>query len=194
MSSDLDLTTLNQLIPLNHVESSLSLSSDTSLLEACNANCNNKILNRRKRNYSSSRISEFIDIIKKNAMIDFKTVHPIKKKCTADMFVMPTVGDYSCLLCYKYKKEQLKDIARYHKLKISGTNQELLSRVYTHLKMSGIAIKIQCVFRGLMSILSSRYASHRGRKGGRKRGRKGGGSKCCKFQCQANSSWLTAVD
>ena len=156
MSSDLDLTTLNQLIPLNHVESSLSVSSDTSLLEASNANCNNKILNRRKRNYSSSRISEFIDIIKKNAMIDFKTVHPIKKKCTADMFVMPTVSDYSCLLCYKYKKEQLKDIARYHKLKISGTNQELLSRVYTHLKMSGIAIKIQCVFRGHLQ----RFCNH----------------------------------
>ncbi len=149
MSSDPDLPSLSQIVPLNHVESNLSVSSDMSLLELCVNNTNAiKISTRRKRNYNSERLAEFIDTIKKKAMADFKTVPAAKKRCTPDKFVIPTSSDYQVLLDYKYKKDQLKETARFYSLRISGTNQELLSRIYTHLKMSVFTIKIQSMYRG----------------------------------------------
>jgi hypothetical protein len=152
MSSDPDLPALNQIVPLNHVESNLSVSSDLSLLELCaNISTNaDKISTRRKRNYNSDLLSEFIDTIKKKAMTDFKTVPPPKKKCTPDKFVVPTSSDYMILLEYKYKKDQLKEIARFYNLRVSGTNQELLTRIYTHLKMSVFTVKIQSMYRGYL--------------------------------------------
>lgn len=146
--SDSELSALSQIIPLNHVESNTSVSSDMSLLELC-ANTNmNKRFTRRKRNYNADLLSEFLDTIKKKAMADFKTFSMPKKRCSPDDFMIPDASEYMYMLNYKFKKDQLKDIAKCYSLRVSGTNQELLSRIYTHLKMSVFAIKIQSVYRG----------------------------------------------
>jgi hypothetical protein len=59
------------------------------------------------------------------------------------------------LLSYKYKKDQLKTIAKKYKLRVSGTNNELLSRVYTYLKLSNDAIHLQKMFRGHLQRFSN---------------------------------------
>ena len=81
-------------------------------------------------------------------MADFKTFPMPKKRCLPDDFMIPEASEYMYMLKYKFKKDQLKDIAKCYSLRVSGTNQELLSRIYTHLKMSVFAIKIQSVYRG----------------------------------------------
>ena len=157
--SDSELSALSQIIPLNHVESNTSVASDMSLLELCGnivANADKILCTKRKRNYSNNLLSEFIDTIKKKAMADFKSVSLPKKKCSPDNFVIPTTSDYITMLQYKYKKDQLKTIARFYNLRVSGTNQELLSRIYTHLKMSVFAVKIQSVYRGHLQ----RFCNH----------------------------------
>jgi hypothetical protein len=108
---------------------------------------------KRKRqipNSISSHIvldSSYLEHLSKVATIDFKGLH-IKTKCPDEKFVVPTICDYHLLLSYKYKKDQLKTIAKEHKLRVSGTNNELISRIYTHLKLSNYAVHIQKVFRG----------------------------------------------
>ena len=146
--SDSELSDLSQIVPLNHVESNTSVLSDMSLLELCANTSMNKRCTRRKRNYNTEFLSEFSDTIKKRAMADFKTFPAPKKRCAPDDFIIPTTSEYMYMLEYKFKKDQLKEIAKFYNLRVSGTNQELLSRIYTHLKMSVFAIKIQSIFRG----------------------------------------------
>ena len=156
MSSDSDLSALSQIIPLNHIESNTSVLSDMSLLEMCVNEGSSKTFFRRKRNYNINLLSDFIETIKDKAMSDFKTVPVSKKKCTSDKFEIPTLNNYKIMLQYKYKKDQLKEIAKFYGLRISGTNQELLSRIYTHLKMSGFVIKIQSMYRGYLQRFCNR--------------------------------------
>ena len=52
------------------------------------------------------------------------------------------------LVLKKHKIPELKDIARYFKLRISGTKSELISRIEMHYKKTKCAIKIQAMFRG----------------------------------------------
>ena len=62
-------------------------------------------------------------------------------------FTIPNFKQSSFLLKYNYKVSQLKDIARFYKLKISGNKDELRSRITVYIQTSGIAIKIQRLWR-----------------------------------------------
>lgn len=61
---------------------------------------------------------------------------------------IPTIHNFKNITKYNYNAQQLKSIAKYHKLKISGNKKELVSRIYIYLYLSSYAIKIQKIFRG----------------------------------------------
>ena len=106
------------------------------------------------KHYPNYIDSSYLDYLNNTAAIDFKGFN-VKTKCPDDKFVVPDVSDYRMLLSYKYKKDQLKTIAKKYKLRVSGTNNELLSRVYTYLKLSNDAICIQKMFRGHLQRFSN---------------------------------------
>jgi len=74
-----------------------------------------RLLNIRRKNYDMSNISLYTEYLQSKAMVDFKGL-VIKKKCPDSEFVVPCITDYSMLLSYKYKKDQLKVIAKAYKL------------------------------------------------------------------------------
>ena len=73
-----------------------------------------------------------------------------KVKCSDADFVMPNASDYSGFLSYKYKKSQLQDMARFHRLLISGTVNDLTIRVYTYLSIQAHAVPLQSLWRGYL--------------------------------------------
>ena len=70
------------------------------------------------------------------------------KKVTDETMQIPDVSQEDMLLKNNYNLQQLKNIAKYHKLKVTGNKQQLNVRIYTFLCLSGFAIKIQKIFRG----------------------------------------------
>jgi hypothetical protein len=61
---------------------------------------------------------------------------------------VPTIHNYETeLVGYNYSLQQLKDFAKHYNLKLSGTKDKLLTRIYTFLRLSSSAIKIQSFFR-----------------------------------------------
>jgi hypothetical protein len=61
---------------------------------------------------------------------------------------IPKFKDAEYLLRYNYSVQQLKQIAKSHKLKITGTKPQLISRIYSYLLLSNSAIKIQKIIKG----------------------------------------------
>ncbi len=72
---------------------------------------------------------------------------------------IPTFKDYGLLLTTKYTMDQLKLIAKTHKLKHGGNKNELLTRIYFYLYLSNSATQIQKIMR---SYLLKKYIRLRG--------------------------------
>jgi hypothetical protein len=73
-----------------------------------------------------------------------------KVKCPDADFVMPSAMDHSGFLSYKYKKTQLQDMARFHRLLISGSVDDLTIRVYTYLSIQSYVVPFQSLWRGYL--------------------------------------------
>jgi hypothetical protein len=69
-------------------------------------------------------------------------------KVTNENMQIPQFSEENMLLQYNYNLQQLKNIAKYHKLKVTGNKHQLTVRIYTFLYLSGFAMKIQKIFRG----------------------------------------------
>ena len=59
-----------------------------------------------------------------------------------------TIHNYNNLTENNYNIQQLKIMAKFYKLKLSGNKKELLNRIYVFLNLSSYIIKIQKIFRG----------------------------------------------
>lgn len=57
-------------------------------------------------------------------------------------------NEFNLLLKYNYNIKQLKHIAKDHKLKITGNKKQLILRIFSHLYLSNLVIKIQKIIRG----------------------------------------------
>ena len=69
------------------------------------------------------------------------------KKMKKNDFEILKFSDYSMLTQFNYSVNQLKTIARYYKVKLSGNKPELLNRIYNYLKLSNTAVLIQSMYR-----------------------------------------------
>lgn len=74
----------------------------------------------------------------------------IPKNSNKKVVEMPKFGEYKCLLKYNYTVQQLKEIAKMYKLKLSGTKIELLTRIYSFLYLSNSVLLVQKVIRGYL--------------------------------------------
>jgi len=64
--------------------------------------------------------------------------------------MIPNFTNYEILLKYNYNIKQLKQIAKQHKLKLTGNKTQLVSRIYSYLYLSQLVIKIQKIMRGCL--------------------------------------------
>jgi len=72
----------------------------------------------------------------------------IAKKVEEDNLITPTIHECHLLIANNYNQKQLKQFAKEYKLKISGNKGQLVERLFSHLKLSSIIVKIQKQFRG----------------------------------------------
>ena len=85
----------------------------------------------------------------KNYLYDNPDIGKLKrKKVTINEFYVLSFKEYDMILSKNYNVSQLKTMARYYKLKISGNKKELIKRVWNFLKYSNYANKIQKLWRG----------------------------------------------
>ena len=82
-----------------------------------------------------------------------------KSKINADAIIIPNMHNYREITKYNYNVAQLKSFAKHYKLKLSGTKNDLLTRIYSYLHFSLFIIKIQKNFRRL---LAKKYKSLHG--------------------------------
>lgn len=71
-----------------------------------------------------------------------------KKKISDDDFYILRMDEYEQVREINYKVSHLKEICGFYKLKKSGNKDELIAKIYNHLKYSLYAIKIQKIMRG----------------------------------------------
>ena len=98
----------------------------------------NDITNNDYFNFLGDKISKNIQLPKKLDKID------------GELEIVPNFNDYEILLKYNYNIKQLKQIAKEHKLKITGNKQQLVSRIYSYLYLSYLVIKVQKIMRGYL--------------------------------------------
>jgi len=72
------------------------------------------------------------------------------EKIDGELDFIPNFNEYKLLLKYNYSIKQLKQIAKEHKLKITGNKQLLVSRIYSYLYLSQLVIKVQKRIRGYL--------------------------------------------
>jgi hypothetical protein len=96
-------------------------------------------------------IEEYMDKLCEKCM---KSLPEVKKpfKITDDNIVIPTIKNYENITKYNYNLVQLKIIAKEYKLKISGNKPQLVTRIFSFLKLSSYIIKIQKNFRRFLVV------------------------------------------
>lgn len=72
------------------------------------------------------------------------------EKIDGELETIPDFDEYELLLKYNYNIKQLKQIAKEHKLKITGNKQQLVSRIYSYLYLSHLVIRVQKIIRGCL--------------------------------------------
>lgn len=79
-----------------------------------------------------------------------KTMPHVKnaKKVDEKDLIIPNINDYESLVTNNYNQKQLKYFAKEYRLKVSGNKSQLCERLFSHLKLSSIIVKIQKKVRG----------------------------------------------
>jgi hypothetical protein len=106
---------------------------------------NVKTSTTRNDNINSDYFNFLCDNISKNLQISKKL-----DKIDGELESIPDFNEYEVLLKYNYSIKQLKQIAKEHKLKITGNKQQLVSRIYSHLYLSHLVIRVQKLIRGCL--------------------------------------------
>jgi hypothetical protein len=72
------------------------------------------------------------------------------EKIEDEIILLPKFDEYNFLLKYNYNVQQLKNIAKTYKLKVTGNKSQLVSRIYPYLLFSYFISKIQKIVRGYL--------------------------------------------
>lgn len=68
-----------------------------------------------------------------------------------------TYKNYNYIISNNYTIQQLKEIAKFNKIKTSGTKEELINNIYNYLRLSFYANKIQKIYRNHIIQLYNKY-------------------------------------
>ena len=71
-----------------------------------------------------------------------------KQKIANDEFRILNMSEYEQIKIMNYSVAQLKETCGFYKLKKSGNKNELIDKIYNHLKYSVYVLKIQKIIRG----------------------------------------------
>ena len=93
---------------------------------------------------------EYMSIITLKCINDMPIVKK-PSKINDDNIIIPTITNYKEITSYNYNLSQLKMIAKTYKYKITGNKNELVNRIYSKLYFSSFIIKIQKIFRGIIT-------------------------------------------
>lgn len=96
----------------------------------------NDVINNDYISFLADKVSKNLPLLKKLDKID------------GELESIPNFNEYELLLKYNYNIKQLKQIAKEHKLKITGNKQQLVSRIYSYLYLSNLVIRVQKMIRG----------------------------------------------
>ena len=100
----------------------------------------------KKRN-----VNDYCNLLGDKIFNEVKNFKDIKQhKIDGELGLIPNFNEYELLLKFNYNINQLKQIAKEHKLKITGNKQQLVSRIYSYLYLSQLVIKIQKRIRGCL--------------------------------------------
>ena len=69
------------------------------------------------------------------------------RRVSDEEFKVAQIGEHETVVSKNYNVKQLKEMCRWHKLKVSGTKGELLRRLYEYLRQSLYARRIQRAWR-----------------------------------------------
>jgi len=98
----------------------------------------NDVVNNDYVSFLADKVSKNFPLLKKLDKID------------GELESIPNFNEYELLLKYNYNIKQLKQIAKEHKLKITGNKQQLVSRIYSYLYLSNLVIRVQKRIRGCL--------------------------------------------
>lgn len=98
----------------------------------------NDVVNNDYVSFLADKVSNNLQLLKKLDKID------------GELESIPNFNEYELLLKYNYNIKQLKQIAKEHKLKITGNKQQLVSRIYSYLYLSNLVIRVQKRIRGCL--------------------------------------------
>ena len=107
--------------------------------ELLNKNITSECLKEKYMNIITLKCEKNMIIVKK------------PQKIQEDNLSIPTINNYYEMTMYNYNLNQLKIIAKNYKLKISGNKNQLFIRLYSYLYFSSYIIKIQKIFRGIIT-------------------------------------------
>jgi hypothetical protein len=109
-----------------------------------------------KKNKTTEEIDNYLELLENSMSTTFQR-HKKIQKTNGDLDEIPKFNDYKLLLKYNYNLKQLKQMAKAHKLKLSGNKEELSLRIYTYLRLSIYAIVIQKLMRGCLQRKYNRF-------------------------------------
>ena len=133
----------------NHIISNLLNNQSGNENESFSSNENQS----NNKNYKAVTIVEYRTILdnKCKQMLEKDKLIAIKLVSKNDnITLIPTINNYLFILNKKNTLQQLKGFTKQYKLKVSGNKNELITRIYTYIKLSLSIIKIQKVFRAYL--------------------------------------------
>ena len=80
----------------------------------------------------------------------------IGRKVSDKDFVVARIGEHETIVTNNYNVKQLKEMCRWHKLKVSGTKGEIHRRLYEYLQHSLYARRIQRAWRGRLCVMCNK--------------------------------------
>jgi len=96
-----------------------------------------------------SDIEDYIHFLNERCEKEMKLIK--KEKCKNDKDSedeIPKYSDFSLVVNKNYNMQKLKTFMKAYKLKVSGNKTDLLTRLYSYLKLSFNILKIQKLYRG----------------------------------------------
>lgn len=77
-----------------------------------------------------------------------RVINRTTRKVSDEDFKVAQIGEHESVVSNNYNVRQLKEMCRWHKIKVSGTKEELIHRLYEYLQQSLYVRQIQRIWRG----------------------------------------------